>query len=366
MKNLVAITRERLETCPPIISNLSILAKYDLNITLICGGCNDTTKAMLTEKGIDVKVVEYHYGNELFKLLKLWSSLKFRQRVVKLLKNVAPDVVIIEGQGAFKIIRSAVERYNYILYVLELYGKHEKIIGKLIKKAAAVIMPEYNRAVIYQTKFGMKKRPYVLPNKPYFNLTDNDIVNLNEKYKDLLKVFKEKKVVLYQGIIAPERDLTNYIKAVNELGDEYEIVLLGKDWGALQSFKDLGYHFVHIDFITPPEYLIFTMNAYIGILTYDPMNLNCAYCAPNKLYEYSKYSLPMLGNDIPGLKYTISYHNMGAIVDECSAESIKSGIRKISENYDTYSKNSRLFYEEQDNEKIIDGIVKDVAKELNL
>ena len=57
-----------------------------------------------------------------------------------------------------------------------------------------------------------------------------------EKYAEQLKVFDEKKVILYQGIIARERDLSSYIKAVKELGPEYQFVLLGSDYGMVDEY----------------------------------------------------------------------------------------------------------------------------------
>ena len=94
--------------------------------------------------------------------------------------------------------------------------------------------------------------------------------------------------------------------------------------------------------------MVFTSHAHIGILTYDPLSLNCAYCAPNKIFEYSKYGLPVLGNDIPGLRREIEGSRFGAIVDEKIEESIVEGIKKIEDNYETFSQNAISYYEGTD------------------
>ena len=149
---------------------------------------------------------------------------------------------------------------------------------------------------------------------------------------------------------------------MKELGNEFQMVLLGPDWGMLDYYKSIDNSLIHIDYIPAPDYLIFTMNAYIGIVTYDPKDLNCAYCAPNKLYEYAKYNLPMLGNDIPGLRYTISNFKAGVIIDEKSSKNIIEGIKMINQQYNLYSKGARKLFDEADNVSIIERII-NTAKE---
>ena len=138
---------------------------------------------------------------------------------------------------------------------------------------------------------------------------------------------------------------------------DYQFVFLGTDYGMIEEYRKIDSNIIHIYFIPAPEYLIFTSKAYIGLITYDALILNCAYCAPNKLYEYGRYGLPMLGNDIPGLRNTIGYYDAGVIVDECCIESICEGIRKISENYERYSANSLRLYEETDNVEAVRKII---------
>ena len=128
----------------------------------------------------------------------------------------------------------------------------------------------------------------------------------------------------------------------------------------VSKYKAIDENLVHINFIPAPDYLLFTSMAYIGILTYNPSSLNNMYCAPNKIYEYSKYSLPMLGNDIPGLKYAIGPYNAGVIVDEDSVESIEKGIIEIDNQYEKFKANSTRIYTEQDNMTIIKNALKNI------
>ena len=81
--------------------------------------------------------------------------------------------------------------------------------------------------------------------------------------------------------------------------------------------------------------------------------MNEIYCAPNKLYEYSGYKVPMIGNDIPGLRYTIGYNAMGVIVDKFEPTYIKTAIKTIEMNYREFSQNCGEFYNMTDMDSIV-------------
>ena len=68
----------------------------------------------------------------------------------------------------------------------------------------------------------------------------------------------------------------------------------------------------------------------------------------------------MIGNDIPGLRYTIFQYGAGESVDETSILSIKQAIMKINKEYDKYSEKSRIFYNSIDNKKIISEVLSSI------
>ena len=119
-----------------------------------------------------------------------------------------------------------------------------------------------------------------------------------------------------------------------------------------------------LPYITAPYHLEVTSHAFVGILIYTPVYniftspLNSIYCAPNKIYEFSQFGIPMIGNNIPGLKYTIDYHKMGICVDKLDIESFGYAIKDIVDNFNTYSKNALDFNESDDKSKIIRQAIK--------
>ena len=46
----------------------------------------------------------------------------------------------------------------------------------------------------------------------------------------------------------------------------------------------------------------------------DRNSLNRAFCAPNKIYEYSGLRIPAIGNEVPGLVNTIGAAKAGVCV----------------------------------------------------
>src|SRR5690606_36887593 len=102
------------------------------------------------------------------------------------------------------------------------------------------------------------------------------------------------KVILYQGLISRERDLTYILQAINELNEEFVPIIMGKDYGMIDKYKKICPRIVHISYIPSPQHLYITSIARLGILMYDPISLNQIFCAPNKTFEYAGYGVPMI------------------------------------------------------------------------
>lgn len=81
--------------------------------------------------------------------------------------------------------------------------------------------------------------------------------------------------------------------------------------------KEYPNGFEYLGFIKPPHHLAIQKYCDIGILTYvsDTGSINPIFCAPNKIFEYARLGMPMLCNDIPGLKYTVESSDMGYCCD---------------------------------------------------
>jgi glycosyltransferase involved in cell wall biosynthesis len=100
----------------------------------------------------------------------------------------------------------------------------------------------------------------------------------------------------------------------------------------------------YIDYIPAPFHLNITQISDIGFLAYDYSRLNHIFCAPNKMFEYSMFGLPMLCNDVSGLFSTVGAEQAGLCVDFSSVDKIVSALRQLDKNYEKFRENSLNFY----------------------
>ncbi len=350
---------------PPIINDIILLKELNHDVVLITEEINGKWRISFEELG--VKIVEIPAKSIKPAVLgKILTYIEFGKKAKKIISQEFEEdsILWIEGAPTIMSLGKAVKQYHPVLQLSELHDKYKyqlKAIKRVIHNASAVVLPEYNRAVFYKIWFSLETVPFVLPNKPYFLPEKTILDSLENQYAELLDVFKSKKVILYQGHISEDRDLTPFVLAIKEMGEPYQCVLMGPSYSdRANDYKKLDPNLIHIDFIPAPGYLVFTSYAHIGVVMYDLCGLNNAYCAPNKIYEYGAYGKPMVGNRIPGLKVLEEFH-AGVLADE-NVDSIVEAIKKIENDYSAYSKGALEFFSKTDNRKTIKKIISTASR----
>lgn len=357
---------------PPILSVIERLLASGQSVVL-AGYCSDAgLVASLEKKGVVYEEVIRNRlaDNPLLKLTKLFS---YRRKVKSLTaRSASRDTLLwIFGNENVWVLHSLVARHKTVIYLFEVpqftISARYKLLtafadyGELMRSAYKVVCCEYNRAHITRSFFGLEELPVVIPNKPeiagnvHFNLSSTALAT------------ETRKVLLYQGIFNfPERRLEALCESISYLPDDYVVVLMGPDSeykNRLRSaYESERVRFVA--FISPPYHLSITSGAFIGFLNYFSIpgdlnaGLNTLYCAPNKVFEYSKFGVPMIGNDGPALRAILEGNNAGVCVEGMSPRAIAEAVQAIGNDYSSYQEGSRRLYESVDFGGLIDSIAR--------
>lgn len=373
MKKVLIIHKNTIENEPPTQMVIQHLVDLGVSVKLVTLGVNDYWKKDFENKGVEFKDLGLGSFVTLKKrslTQKLGTWLKYRKEVLKELslpENKDSIVWFVDADSMAPLLFSNIfSQIKYVMHILEMYDHssfYRYVLNKYIPASKRLIVCEENRAAIFNLWFKPPQYPVVLPNKPY-KLLDNKASGqfLKDSYPDLYDslIKNNRKIILYQGLISPERDLTFILKAVNELGDDFIPVIMGRDFGMLDHYKKICPRLVHISFIPSPQHLYITSLARIGILMYDPISLNQIFCAPNKIFEYSGYGVPMIGNNIPGLSVPFQKFSCGKIFGTSNdTAEIKQIILDIDQNFDQYSRNSHVLFNAVDNKTIIKSVLEE-------
>lgn len=114
----------------------------------------------------------------------------------------------------------------------------------------------------------------------------------------------EHKVVLYQGWISPERNLRSLVCSCEFIPDDTHIVVIGYGDYRQQLEQELQgktwenrVHF--LGKIEPSKLITLTAGADLGIIPYQPIDLNHQFCSPNKFFEFVQSGVPVLSEELP-------------------------------------------------------------------
>ncbi len=373
---IILVLLTHIDNLPPARNLLLALTKNNVVVDLITMYSDSLPQEVKDSKNITIYDVQSKIENNPLKCLI--NRFIRRKKVRKLIKKLAKqdDVIwTVTDYDAMEVGKLQL-KHKHVTQLMELIKDipvfdelpfFKANIKKYAKTADVVIVPEYNRAHIQKAYWDLEKLPVVLPHKPTINFDKKHAISPElDKAREVLEQIGDRKIILYQGVFGYERVLDQFIEAVELLGSAYCILLMGRDDEVAQGLRKKYPHVFFIPFISAPNHLYVTARAHIGILSYvnskgirhfDP--LNAIYCAPNKLYEYSCFGVPMVGNNIPGLDIPFRIHNIG-LVSELTAEHIAEAIQTIEKDYELMSKNCEQFYESVNIETIVDSIINEL------
>jgi len=145
----------------------------------------------------------------------------------------------------------------------------------------------------------------------------------------------DKIIFLYQGNFAPGRGIEKLLKLWDQLKYPHiQLILRGPTNQYLEDLKEkyMNVSNKNIKFEDPVATNMLVkaaLKADVGIIPYEPVNLNYMYCFPNKLSQYMQAGLAILSNNLPCVKDIIKNHSCGLIFDFSQESTFFQAIDKL-------------------------------------
>lgn len=362
MGKIIFVSKEIITNFPRLMSIPLALTQLGYRVEIWAPG--ELPELLENTKGIQFNELKFKKGSGNF-VVKLITWIGYRKAVYKNLKNVANgDMIWLSSADSAIALVGILKKVRYILQINELYEKefiYRILLYKLSKKANSIVVPEFNRANIFRVWFKLEKLPFILPNKSIVpDITNNELVELSKIILDLEQIkAKGSKILIYQGHISKDRDFSKLVEILNELPFKTHLLLVGKDWDMVNEYKSIYPYLTWIPFLVAPRHLAFTRMADLGIIYYTPDSLNNIFCAPNKIWEFAKYGLPIISNDIPGMFETTHLKKCGISCNFNSKKELKYALIKIFREYSEFSSNALRMYKDMDYGEQIKIIIED-------
>jgi len=342
--NIAIIFPGKLEHLPPILNAIDYFNSINKTVLLFVYFSEKTNEEKLLTKGNQVfslKLDKYPVGI----LNKIVSQVKFLKLVRKQVKNKSVETGIFNAAHSFVSFLFTQKYFSKkIIHCHEYYNRRSrlwKMQNFMVKNADWFVSPEENRAWLTRIDTQNTTPFIVIPNCNDFSYIENNLQNN--------KNITENRFI-YQGLISKSRNLDRILDAFNKVSFENRtLILMGTgDNAYLADLKSKANDKIIFEKARPfPTHLEFTKNCKYGVLSYHEKDINNVYCAPNKLYEFAYFGLPMIFPAYPGLMQLNSEYNFGISYKPWDESSIISAIEKITKtDYAVLSAGSIKLYSE--------------------
>lgn len=352
MNTVIIIIKQPLERIPPIINLIDVSIELHKTIFLICNSVSDSLRGKYDKR---VNFITFSQKRCSSKLFKIYNWLLFRYKVLSFLKSnkelLNQSILWVGSADAALAIGRPLFQFRYIFQCHELYDSfpfYHKNLKRIMQNAIINVNPNDDRGAIFRSLYMLNESPITLPNKPYYH-PNLRFLNIEDSHSSaIINKLKSRKILLYQGGIGDDRDVSPIAEAIKLISDKWVLVLMGfKDKSSylddlLKKYPDI----IYIPPLPAPFHLHVTSWARIGLVSYTFKDLNHVFCAPNKTWEFTGFGIPLLGNNVPGIINDLKIFHSGIYLDLQSVDSvdIADAIKEIDNNYNYYSEGALSFY----------------------
>jgi glycosyltransferase involved in cell wall biosynthesis len=209
----------------------------------------------------------------------------------------------------------------------------------LIKKVDHIFVVSESIADWYEKTYNIKRPTVVL------NASLVKCIKKNNYFKDTFSLRDDQIIILYQGILGPDRGIDILLEAFKKnTNDKIVIVFMG--FGKLDiEIQSLSKSYKNIFFHKPvlTDILInYTASADIGVAIFSNTCLSHKFCMPNKLFEYAMAGLPIIASNTKDMSMFVKKNQMGTILIKNTVEDFRYALDELlSMDLTTVSQNSK-------------------------
>jgi|GEM_PF-2068853 len=193
-----------------------------------------------------------------------------------------------------------------------------QFVCKEIKNIDLLIFPEWNRKEYFLSLLSSgHDNTFIMPN----SCNSKDVSQPDFSFRNELNITDDKIVCLHVGSIGGKNHyfdhFINVIKQINKVRNDIDFVFVGRLSEELkQGIEDINIKNIHLIPFVPHEQLDKVYkSADLGLILYRGSGLNYEFCAPNKLYEFWSYGIPVIGHKLKGLESVFKSKLQGELLN---------------------------------------------------
>ena len=260
----------------------------------------------------------------------------------------------------FAVIFGKLKRVKIIYDSRELYGflaglNERKIIQSFWKTVEKICIKHVDHIIttgsmdsdVLKEMYGANNT-VVLRNLPRFYKPEQQTDLINQ-----LGISKDKKILLYQGVILKGRGIEKIFDILPEMS-EFVFVLIGG--GEFEDYyKKLAVEQNVIDQVfligkfNQEDLPKLTPSADVGIALIENISKSYYYALPNKLFEYIMAEVPVVVSNLPQMKEIVDKYNVGFAVDPDNKDELITALNNLTSDemgYKKFKQNCKIASEE--------------------
>lgn len=232
------------------------------------------------------------------------------------------------------------------------------------RKCAFTFIPNDAGADLLQKKYHLQERPVVVRSIPeHWIIDEKEVQECRKYYLDMSNGSNVSFLVIYHGMVFPNRGIEAMIEAVQPLTDVAAIILGDGSEEYINNLKDkvhtlgLDNRVIFHQAVNHSDLKNYLRAADVGVVAVKAKTKSYYYMLPNKFFENIQSENPVIVSDYPEVRNIVRKYNIGILIDPDSIQQLTKAILILKEDkalYETLRKNTVVAKEELcwENEKM--------------